>query len=226
MKEYAIPINLPSSPSDLALSNIASISRLTECIDMTLGSTWPPLGRGFFCLILSTMALAILGVKLLMSIPWNTWRAASKFPLWNSSLPSKALASWSSFRREISKFNEEANCMNKLVSCNQIYFRKQEDPPHSSKIELLLEWIQLHLLGCLQILTPSLRSSTKDHWPKSPSWQVTPASEVALALRIWIALLNKHTASCPKMNLDSGDFTQKIWGNKITSLWFVSLVSA
>lgn len=91
--KVVIPVYCFISSKDLALSKIASRSRLTECIDIKLGSTVPALDRGFLSLFLSAIALIILGVKVLMSIPWSTCRAASKFPLWYSSLPNNALAS-------------------------------------------------------------------------------------------------------------------------------------
>lgn len=94
-----LPPVLPSSSSDFALSKIASRRRLTECIDISWVDTISPLVRGFLCQVRSTIALVILGVNPLMSIPWNTWKAASKFPLWYSRRPSKALASWNSHEK-------------------------------------------------------------------------------------------------------------------------------
>ena len=70
--KVVIPVYRPSSSEDLDLSKIASRIRLTECIDITLGSTLSTLERDFLCLVLSAIALIILGVKALMSIPSKT----------------------------------------------------------------------------------------------------------------------------------------------------------
>lgn len=88
-----IPLIRPSSSNDLALSKIASRSRLTECIDIAGARKFSLLERPFLWRVLSAMALVILGVSVRMSIPWNTWSAASKFPFWYSSRPNNALAS-------------------------------------------------------------------------------------------------------------------------------------
>jgi len=70
--KVVIPVYLPSSSKDLDLSKIASRSRLTECIDITFGSTLSTFDRGFLCLVLSAMALIILGAKVFMSMPSKT----------------------------------------------------------------------------------------------------------------------------------------------------------
>lgn len=66
----------PSSSSDLALSKIASRSKLTECIDMELGGgrvrALEERGGLLQGRVLSTIAFVILGVKTLMSIPLKT----------------------------------------------------------------------------------------------------------------------------------------------------------
>lgn len=71
-----IPLQEPSSSSDLALSKIASRSKLTECIDMEVGggrvTALEERGGLLQGRVLSTMALVILGVRSLMSIPLKT----------------------------------------------------------------------------------------------------------------------------------------------------------
>jgi hypothetical protein len=67
--KVVIPSGRSSSSKDLALSKIASISRLTECMDIKLGSTVTAFERGFLSLFVSDIALIILGVKELISIP-------------------------------------------------------------------------------------------------------------------------------------------------------------
>lgn len=74
-KIQLVPVTLPRPSKDFALSNMASISKLTECIDICISIPFTceaflleerggPLG-----FTLSAIALVIRGFRLLISIP-------------------------------------------------------------------------------------------------------------------------------------------------------------
>lgn len=90
MKET--PWNLPRACNDLALRKTASRIKVTACIDI---GGWASLcERRLLGSDLLDMETLILGTTVAISIPSNTWSAASTLPFWYSSLPSKALASY------------------------------------------------------------------------------------------------------------------------------------
>lgn len=93
-EERGPPLKLPRACNDLVLRKIASKSKLTACIDMSGAASLCEWRLAISDLL--AMAILILEVTAAMSIPSNTWRAASTFPFWYSSRPNKALASYKS----------------------------------------------------------------------------------------------------------------------------------
>ena len=70
-----IPVTLPRASKDFALSNMASRSKLTECMDICIDIPFTcedfllEERGGTVGLILSAIAMVILGLRLLISIP-------------------------------------------------------------------------------------------------------------------------------------------------------------
>lgn len=91
-EEKGTPLNLPRACNDFALRKIASKSKLTAWIDMGGEASLCEWRLGSSDLL--AIEILILEVTAAMSIPSNTWRAASTFPFWYSSRPNKALASY------------------------------------------------------------------------------------------------------------------------------------
>jgi len=135
---------------------MASRSKLTECIDICMSIPFTcedfllEERGGVLGLILSAIALVIRGLRLLISIPWRTCNAASKFPLWCSSLPN----------------NARASCLASKSDSEQIFARQPilfEEwrcwaKPHNLVKGFLLGLILLHLLGYHQELFLDLQS--------------------------------------------------------------------
>lgn len=136
-RDGRIPPNRPRPCNDFALRKIASRSKLTACIDM--GGTESLWERRLLVSHLREMETFILGITPAMSIPSNTWRAASVLPFWYSSLPNRALASYK-IHRSLSFWNymdttEYSKQTAASYKCNHAddliwgHFVKSEDSP-------------------------------------------------------------------------------------------------